>query len=264
MKKWLIACVALILALSGCSASAPIEYMTAEESDYTVTLQCFGTLESTSEFAPTLAKGGTVMRWLVEKGDRVNTGDALAEVYINGREGELKSELSGVVAQLNLAAGEESDGKSKAVSVLGTEGVRLKVNLSEADMLLVSVGDEVSVSGDGFEKEAYAGRVAKVYSLAAKKSGNVLIEATVTLDETDDSVIPGLSARALISSHGAAKAVVLPQSAVGYDSEGYYAYCGTEKRRLESARACDGGYAVKGIEQGERVAKSVDEVEKNA
>ena len=95
MKKWLIACVALILALSGCSASAPIEYLTAEESDYTVTLQCFGTLESTSEFAPTLAKGGTVMRWLVEKGDRVNTGDALAEVYINGREGELKSELSG-------------------------------------------------------------------------------------------------------------------------------------------------------------------------
>ena len=103
----------------------------------------------------------------------------------------------------------------------------MRIAIREKDLRVLKTGMPVRVTGDGFQKDAYAGTLTEIASAARNGSGSgTVVEGVVTLKEgeIDHSLRLGLTAKAAIVTAVTDGGVVVPYEAVLTEEEQSYVF----------------------------------------
>ncbi|MBE6904533.1 MAG: HlyD family efflux transporter periplasmic adaptor subunit [Ruminococcaceae bacterium] len=186
---------------------------------------------------------GYVEKFYVEVGQKVKKGDEIAlfikyeasnmdnisipdgidiQNYIDNYSDEYEKEViiantDGTITQLNSSAD-----KTKPVAIISDlTDLYIKADINEAQISNVYVGQQVIVTGDGFEGFEYTGEVTYISPVAKQVSHTTYTETvvSVTIDiiNADEKIRPGFSANVGIITQVSENALTVPHEALSYD-----------------------------------------------
>ncbi len=221
----------------------------------------------------------------VAVGDRVEKGDILlridraatlaAAMSAGASEAQLSTASAalpeavvapqaGVVSAVNAAAGEIVSNESPCVVLSEGGAVEIALAVRESMLPQLAVGQAVTVSGVAFAQESYNGTLSYIADSARSRvSGTTtetVVDAVVTLpvSQIDESLLPGLTAKAAVVTAVRDNVIVVPYEAVISDETGEAVYCeqnGVAFRRAVTVgkELAQGVEIVGGLQAGERV-----------
>lgn len=189
-------------------------------------------LAGTRLYAP--ATGTVVSLQSVSPGDAVSAGSSGA-VTSSGSSGSSSGSGAGSSGSGAGSSGSGSGGSGASSATAGSLGgssssssassssgfaeivdtnqLTMTVAFGEADISKVRVGQPATVTLDALTGVELAAHVSSISTLGTTSSGVVSYTATLTLDDTEPQVRPGMSASAAVIT-GQAQGVTLPNSAV--------------------------------------------------
>lgn len=106
-----------------------------------------------------------------------------------------------------------SSSSSAFAEIINDSTMTMTVSLSEDDITSVKVGQIATVSITALSGVELAGKVTSISPIGTDSSGVVSYDATVTINQSNPKVLPGMSATATIVT-GQAQGVTLPTDAV--------------------------------------------------
>ena len=151
-----------------------------------------GTVSRTAELA--VSGTGRVAEMYVSEGERVERGqllftcveaDTVEDALLGG---EIRSTASGVVASVAAQAGQQAAVGSTVLTVYPTEGFCVELDVEEADLAAVNVGDSVRLSFD-FDAEGALtceGTVTEISYLGESTEAGTVYTAWVDFDPPED------------------------------------------------------------------------------
>ena len=191
------------------------------------------------------------------------SGVAQAEAQVNFIKVQISnstitSPISGIITNRNINPGEITSTSSPLMSVADTATLKLQGNISQEDIVHLSVGDKVKVSVDAMPGKSYAGRVEQVGPIAAATGQYFPVVVLLT---NDAKLLAGMTAKASFTITGAT-GIMVPLSAVasGEDGQAFvFVVAGgkVHKRQVTLGMRNDAdAQALSGLQAGEMVATS--------
>lgn len=159
----------------------------------------------------------------------------LAEVFgsTDTKAGEPKNEylyipqvvtapMSGVVTDLSIKSDVLSRTAKPIVTIADTGSFIAKVSVGESYVSDLRVGDPAVIEGSGFSQK-YEGHVSRVYPTARKTAGTTaqetVVDLEIAIDDPDDALKTGFTARAEITTGKQKEMLVVPYEAVLQDTD---------------------------------------------
>lgn len=177
--------------------------------------------------------------------------------------GAVYAPAGGVVAAMAVSRSEINDPTKPAVSIARNDALIARVQVDEAFIKEVRVGNKVRLTGPGFREKEYWGAVTRIDDSAktvfSGLESSTMIEVEIAINRPDDSIKNGFSARAQIYPTEEQTVTVVPYRAVRQDERGAeYVYVArgyaAECRVIETGRELEQGFEVKaGLRAGESV-----------
>lgn len=158
-----------------------------------------------------------------------------------------------------LREGSKVAAGSPVFQVVDLREMRVKVQVEEADALLVRKGQEVRVYLDALPGKTFTGRVESVGVKAEKgSSGNTVFPVYVRLDRTEEDLRIGLNATVDLQVESREQAVVIPLSAVVESDGRSFVYVVSEGKAVLrevvlGIREKEMVEVISGLEEGELV-----------
>jgi macrolide-specific efflux system membrane fusion protein len=157
------------------------------------------TLNKTKLYAPI---GGTIVSLAnVSAGDSISAGSTGAAGTSNSSSSSASSGASSSSAAAGSLGGSSSSGSSGNSSgatpfaeIVNTNSMTMTVAFSESDISKVRVGQPATVTIDAISGLELGAHVSSISTVGTSSSGVVSYNATLTLDQTDSRVKPGMSA----------------------------------------------------------------------
>jgi membrane fusion protein, macrolide-specific efflux system len=177
------------------------------------------TLAETRLYAP--ATGTIVSLESTSPGDEISAGSTSSSSG-TGSSGSGSSGLgssgaggssSSAAGSLGASSSTSSSSGSGFAEIVNTNAMTMTVALSESDITKVKVGQQATVTLDALTGVELAAHVSSIAVLGTDSDGVVSYDVTLTLDQSDSQVRPGMSASAAIVTQQA-QGVNLPNSAV--------------------------------------------------
>lgn len=110
----------------------------------------------------------------------------------------LTAPISGVVAQVNIIAGEFATPGMTLIILSDLDHLQVKTtDLSERDITNVKVGNPATITVDALAEE-YSGTVSSISPIADTLGGDVVYEVTITFDEQPVGAFGGMTAEVII------------------------------------------------------------------
>ena len=126
----------------------------------------------------------------------------------------LKAPVAGTITALSVKVG-QTVGQSTTVATLSTTGgLQVRADLSEVDVARVKVGLEAEVLFDAMPERTFKGRVVEVASTGTSTQGVVNFPVTISLDEVDPAIRPGMTANVTIVAEKRDNVLLVPSRAV--------------------------------------------------
>lgn len=236
--------------------------ITLEPTRVEQTVSCMGVVETADVTAVTLPVDCIISEMYVKVGDRVQQGDVIALVdkeatrqqmfdkeslmVLAALSEEITAPREGTVVEVGAVPGLVEQ-NSPCVVLSADEDTQIRIAVKETDLRTLKKGMTVHITGDGFDKTTYEGRLSKISSQARGDEKGAVVEGVVTLSEGvfDPSLRLGLTAKATIVTAVTENGYVVPYEAVGTDQNGTYVYVleGNRVRRqsiIEAARVPQG------------------------
>ena len=110
-------------------------------------------------------------------------------------------------------AGSSGSSSSPFAEIVNTSSLTMTVAFSESDVSKVQVGQPATIAMDALSGVRLASHVSAISTVGTTSSGVVSYDATLTLDQTDSRVKPGMSASATVIV-GQAQGITVPNQAV--------------------------------------------------
>jgi len=172
-------------------------------------------LNETRLYAP--ATGTVVNVESVSPGDVVSGGsgsnsNSSSSASSNSSSGSNSSATAGSLTGSNSSSSSSSS-SSGLVEIVNTGSMTMTVAFSESDISKIKVGQPANVTLEALSGVELGAHVSSISTLGSSSSGVVSYDATLTLDQRDSRVKPGMSASAAVVT-GQASGVNLPNSAV--------------------------------------------------
>jgi multidrug efflux pump subunit AcrA (membrane-fusion protein) len=175
-------------------------------------------LAKTSLYAP--ASGTIVSLAGLSPGDPVSAGSSGtgsgASSTSSGAGAGAGASGAGATAGSLVGSSSSSTGAGSSTSfaqIVDASSLTMTVALSESDISKVAVGQPATVTMDALSGVELAAHVSSISTIGTASNGVVSYDATLTLDQTDPRVKPGMSASASIIT-GQAQGVTVPNQAV--------------------------------------------------
>jgi len=169
----------------------------------------------------------------------------------------IRSPIDGVVTALNVEKGETAiiGTMNFAGSVLMTIGdlseMLVEIDVAESEVVSLAVGQAAAVRVDAIPDTTLAGRVVEIGSSGIKQVDVVKFRVKVALQDPDQRVRPGMTARVDVTTATAADVVAVPQQAVqtrwldGRGKEVEFREGDASRREVKVVYAMAGGKAVR-------------------
>ncbi len=182
----------------------------------------------------------------------------------------LAAVADGTVTDITVDPGESAVAGTPVITVQTVDGAfEVAVDLAEADVAKVSVGDAAEVTFESFGETArFAGTVLTINPAQKIIEGVVYYEATIVLGAFDEryALKPGMTADAIITTERVENALFVPQRSVLRRDGSSYVRVKTgeatfEERPVMTGLRADGGLVqvLEGVKAGEEVVLSVKE-----
>ncbi len=169
----------------------------------------------------------------------------------------ITSPISGIVTNRNVNPGEIAPLSAPLMAIADTSTLKLQGNVPQEAVVLLAVGDKVTVSVDGISGPGYAGTITQVGPIGA--ATGQYFPVAVSLDN-DGRLLAGMTAKAALSLTSS-EGVIVPVSAL-FSLDGkeflYVIADGKAQKRALSLGAQSGPEAqiLSGVAAGEAVAVS--------
>ncbi len=266
--KWLIVPVVLVLAgtavffVTNRRGKMPeMSERTAEVTTMTIenTLESDGEIESSLEENVLPHTSYYLSKINVEEGEAVEKGDVIL-TYTNGY--TMKAPYNCVVKSWSLPDEEEQLTSDHYVTLAGTDVLQMEIELSDSEVLDLSVGDSAKVKVEALDKE-YEAEVTYVSEAGEYSSGSSTFTAKVSFDN-DGSIKLGMSGTATVTLEKAEDVLAVPEGAVS--TKGGVSYVtvksdsGTSQVEVETG-ITNGSYTEikSGLSEGDQVVVQVSE-----
>ena len=278
MKKWLILPIVAIVGVVAIRQSkntfgeaASVRTTVLETQQVEQTVSCNGVVEAGEIRAVFAGQACVVDEVLVSVGQRVKKGDTLITVNkeatkalqmsderlmnalsLSVMDESVVAPVDGIILSVDATDGVPVDATAPCVTIAPTEKMQVRVLIREKQLPSLDVGQTARVSGSGFDKSVYCGRLEEISGAASTSSGGEgIVEGVVKLDgnEADDSLRIGLSAKVKIVISTLDDALLIPYEAVVNDDDGEsYAYVvengETKRQTIHSLGEQTGGLLV--------------------
>lgn len=140
--------------------------------------------------------------------------DALSDYYIY-------APLSGIISEINVSSGEEVS-SGTAIATIITKSKIAEITLSEVDIAKVEIGNKATLTFDAIEDLTIMGEVTQVDSVGLTSSGVVSYGLQIAFDTNEDSIKPGMSTSATITTNSKTDVLIIPTTAVKSQNNGTY------------------------------------------
>ena len=172
-------------------------------------------LHETHLYAP--ATGTVVNVADVSPGETVSSSGASTNSGSGSSSGPGSSSASGSGSTAGSLGGSSSSSSSSSssglIEIVNTGSMTMTVAFSESDISKIKDGQPATVTLEALSGVELSAHVSSISTLGTSSSGVVSYDATLTLDQRDSRVKPGMSASAAVIT-GQASGVNLPNSAV--------------------------------------------------
>ncbi len=171
---------------------------------------------TTAETAKRRADAG---RAAAQAGVQVAEADLLVS-QANLKKACICSPIDGVVLNLAVAVGQTVSASSGAVTLftlahdLGQ--MRLQVDVDEADIGKVAVGDAATFSVEAYQGQSFPAKVTELHYAPQTVDGVVTYRTILAIDNRAGQLRPGMTASADITVDGVAGALLVPNAAFRY------------------------------------------------
>jgi len=129
----------------------------------------------------------------------------------------LVAPFDGVVAAVNITAGEMTSAGQPAVALVDPSSFRITVSVDEIDVANVEVGLPVEVTVDALPDQVLTGTVERIGPAGTVDEGAVVYPVVVSLDPTDLPLRAGMSATAVIMVEELTDQLLIPNWVVRID-----------------------------------------------
>lgn len=149
---------------------------------------------------------------------------ALAQARATLAKAVLTAPFDGVVAQVNLVAGEPPSTQAAAVVLIDDAQVYLELAVDETDVVEISAGQPVELRFDALPDAAVTGIIDRVAEVPVVAGQLVTYPVRVALDPTSEPVRLGMTATATVIVRELADALVVPNRFIRLDRTTQQAY----------------------------------------
>ncbi|HPR91469.1 MAG TPA: HlyD family efflux transporter periplasmic adaptor subunit [Candidatus Paceibacterota bacterium] len=146
---------------------------------------------------------------------------ALAQAQTNYNDCFVRAPFDGVIAKIDAKIAHPVN-SGDVVATLVTKNKTVTLDVNEIDATKISVNQTASVTFDAIDGLTLPGKVSKVDNLGSVSSGVVSYGVTVTLEQDDERVKPGMSANVTITVENKAETLLIPNAALKSGSTGSY------------------------------------------
>lgn len=296
MKRYGILLVSTLLLAAGMRVAGwamreevpQVEVHQAETQTVEDQILCSGKIESAESEKVYVSMPCIAGEVFVRPGDTVKKGQPLFSVDVGATqqvlavlggaaggntgeniEQEVVSPVDGILTAVNVSQGEAAEPEEACAVISSSDVLQVSITVGEKDLRKIQVGQAVHVSGMAFDKENYTGTLTYVSPSARQQvSGTTtetVVDAVVTLQETDASLRPGLTAKASVVTGSVPDVIIAAYEDVLQDEEGneyLFVYRnGRVCKRviITGSERSEGFEIVSGLEAGEAVVASPNE-----
>ncbi len=172
----------------------------------------------------------------------------LDSLVTHSGDGLIRSPIDGVITAVKAVVGGSVSASAAVVTMVDPRDVVLKVTVDENDIGVVQVGQRADVTLDAVDGLSLVGTVSAVGKVGETKSGIVVFNVDIGIDNPDPSARPGMSAEAEITVERVDNAIIVPISALE----------GRMGRYAVQVRDADGGIEPRSVEVGMRTTTAAE------
>lgn len=183
-----------------------------------------------------------------------------AELVEKGREG-MKADMDGVIAAVDALQTNTATQGMAMFTIASTEKVRVKIEVSPDDYEKMKVGNKATVTVGDYK---YEGKLTKVNKIAVNnEKGNPVIGAEIHIDNPDENLCIGATAKITMTVAEADNVLVVPTEVINTSSEGDFVYViengVVKKKPVELGTASTTQIEVKsGLKKGDKVVNDLN------
>jgi len=150
------------------------------------------------------------------------------------------------------------------VSKIGSDWF-VTVSIGESDIRKIETDQPAAISGAAFEDGVYTARVHTIGTVATRKQGEfafeTVVEVTLKIDNPDEELRVGYTARAEIKTEDEREIFIVPYSVINQDDIGEYVYIlsgNSVIRRdiLTGAELAQGAEVLQGLHENDEIISS--------
>lgn len=129
--------------------------------------------------------------------------------------------MDGIVTSVEVKSDVLSRTAKPLITISDTGSYAAMVTVGESYSSDIQVGDPAVITGTGFAEKSYEGHISKIYPVARKASGTAVqetvVDVEITIDNPDDSLKSGFTARAEIMTNARRNMLMIPYEAIQQD-----------------------------------------------
>ena len=126
----------------------------------------------------------------------------------------LTSPSDGTITNVMKKEGEVAAPAEPVISMIDAKNLQIDVEIPEADIGKVALGNPAEISLDAFPDEEFSGKVVKIDPAETIVQGVVYYKVTVEFKKIDERIKPGMTASVDIISQSKKNVITIPQRAV--------------------------------------------------
>jgi len=131
----------------------------------------------------------------------------------------LTAPFAGTVARLDADVGEPLAPNQPFVLLVDDSQLHIRINVDEADIGQVAVGQQARITLDAFPNQELLGQVTAIAPTATVDAGVVVYQVTITLEPSQVPLRVGMTANAHITTQRRENVLLVPNRAVLIDSD---------------------------------------------
>lgn len=127
----------------------------------------------------------------------------------------IRAPFSGFISNRPVAVGEYVSSASIVATILRSNPIKIEIQVSEADVPSIRIGQGVSLAVDAYKERRFAGTVSGINPAIDANSRSAVVEARI--ENGDNALRSGMFATVNINKAGGSQMVYVPKSAVYSD-----------------------------------------------
>jgi len=139
---------------------------------------------------------------------------SLQQAQISLANATLTAPFDGTVGDIYAIVGQQVSASTQALALVDLSKLNLTITLAETDVPQVQVGQKAQITLDALQTQVFTGTVTEIDLVGTVTSGVVNYAATISVDNPDANIRPGMSATANIILAQRDNVLLVPNRAV--------------------------------------------------